>query len=210
MLVILLKKHFFVPWCLFFFSSRRRHTRFSRDWSSDVCSSDLALPNGSKIEATSRSIFGSWRQTLLIGSTTYSAKAPARFTPTPWVNAHRCRRPARQFRQRPQTTWPSPLTISPGLQSLTLEPTSTTSPTNSCPITSGTGIVALAQSSHSWMCRSVPQMPVFQTRILTSLIPGSGTGTSSTHSPRSALFFTSAFIVVFIPDPSLKGTLGQL
>src|SRR5690606_38955643 len=25
----------------FFFSSRRRHTRFSRDWSSDVCSSDL-------------------------------------------------------------------------------------------------------------------------------------------------------------------------
>src|SRR5690606_40309947 len=25
----------------FFFPSRRRHTRFSRDWSSDVCSSDL-------------------------------------------------------------------------------------------------------------------------------------------------------------------------
>src|SRR5256884_5212453 len=27
----------------FFFSSRRRHTRCSRDWSSDVCSSDLKL-----------------------------------------------------------------------------------------------------------------------------------------------------------------------
>src|SRR2546430_876940 len=27
----------------FFFSSRRRHTRFDCDWSSDVCSSDLAL-----------------------------------------------------------------------------------------------------------------------------------------------------------------------
>src|SRR5205085_7746134 len=27
--------------CLFFFSSRRRHTRFDCDWSSDVCSSDL-------------------------------------------------------------------------------------------------------------------------------------------------------------------------
>src|SRR5260370_35940757 len=27
---------------LFFFSSRRRHTRFKCDWSSDVCSSDLA------------------------------------------------------------------------------------------------------------------------------------------------------------------------
>src|SRR2546429_4922760 len=29
---------------VFFFSSRRRHTRCSRDWSSDVCSSDL-VPN---------------------------------------------------------------------------------------------------------------------------------------------------------------------
>src|SRR5690606_40605169 len=29
----------------FFFSSRRRHTRFSRDWSSDVCSSDLTELN---------------------------------------------------------------------------------------------------------------------------------------------------------------------
>src|SRR5699024_12835868 len=28
-------------WWLFFFSSRRRHTRSKRDWSSDVCSSDL-------------------------------------------------------------------------------------------------------------------------------------------------------------------------
>src|SRR2546429_4510257 len=32
-----------VPVVLFFFSSRRRHTRCSRDWSSDVCSSDLKL-----------------------------------------------------------------------------------------------------------------------------------------------------------------------
>src|SRR3989337_727177 len=33
-------------WCscfFFFFSSRRRHTRCYRDWSSDVCSSDLYL-----------------------------------------------------------------------------------------------------------------------------------------------------------------------
>src|SRR4051794_41377504 len=27
----------------FFFSSRRRHTRWTGDWSSDVCSSDLAI-----------------------------------------------------------------------------------------------------------------------------------------------------------------------
>src|SRR3989442_5521756 len=32
---------------VFFFSSRRRHTRCGRDWSSDVCSSDLASWNGS-------------------------------------------------------------------------------------------------------------------------------------------------------------------
>src|SRR5215469_2988090 len=30
--------------CFFFFSSRRRHTRSLRDWSSDVCSSDLTEP----------------------------------------------------------------------------------------------------------------------------------------------------------------------
>src|SRR2546430_8182730 len=29
----------------FFFSSRRRHTRFDCDWSSDVCSSDLDFAN---------------------------------------------------------------------------------------------------------------------------------------------------------------------
>src|SRR5215203_3144263 len=30
-----------LAWFFFFFSSRRRHTRYWRDWSSDVCSSDL-------------------------------------------------------------------------------------------------------------------------------------------------------------------------
>src|SRR5256884_2210407 len=33
----------------FFFSSRRRHTRCSRDWSSDVCSSDLLGNNNAHI-----------------------------------------------------------------------------------------------------------------------------------------------------------------
>src|SRR5262245_64983355 len=37
----------------FFFSSRRRHTRCLSDWSSDVCSSDLAGDEGT-IEATIR------------------------------------------------------------------------------------------------------------------------------------------------------------
>src|SRR5919112_6870746 len=34
----------FVIILFFFFSSRRRHTRYWRDWSSDVCSSDLGDP----------------------------------------------------------------------------------------------------------------------------------------------------------------------
>src|SRR5690606_14769815 len=35
----------------FFFSSIRRHTKFSRDWSSDVCSSDLATWPDNKVPA---------------------------------------------------------------------------------------------------------------------------------------------------------------
>src|SRR5699024_6452445 len=35
-------KRRWINYTLIFFSSRRRHTRSKRDWSSDVCSSDLA------------------------------------------------------------------------------------------------------------------------------------------------------------------------
>src|SRR5690606_40322592 len=38
----------------FFFSSRRRHTRFSRDWSSDVCSSDLPRPDPHAVDPPGR------------------------------------------------------------------------------------------------------------------------------------------------------------
>src|SRR2546430_7464578 len=37
---------YFCRFFFFFFSSRRRHTRFDCDWSSDVCSSDLAIVVG--------------------------------------------------------------------------------------------------------------------------------------------------------------------
>src|SRR5258707_11644480 len=37
----------------FFFSSRRRHTRYWRDWSSDVCSSDLLFANPRNLAAGS-------------------------------------------------------------------------------------------------------------------------------------------------------------
>src|SRR5207249_7060625 len=43
----------------FFFSSRRRHTRSKRDWSSDVCSSDLHAP------FSVAEVFGSVRSMIL-------------------------------------------------------------------------------------------------------------------------------------------------
>src|ERR1019366_9942659 len=49
---------------LFFFSSRRRHTRLVSDWSSDVCSSDLGLSRGFE---SFRQPFPFRHQTLQIG-----------------------------------------------------------------------------------------------------------------------------------------------
>src|SRR3712207_8252228 len=62
-------------WSFFFFSSRRRHTRYWRDWSSDVCSSDLtdvkswdindyleAISGGADITAKD---FRTWSATVL-------------------------------------------------------------------------------------------------------------------------------------------------
>src|SRR3989337_3408445 len=40
---------------MFFFSSRRRHTRCYRDWSSDVCSSDLRFRRRSRCRCSRRS-----------------------------------------------------------------------------------------------------------------------------------------------------------
>src|SRR5690606_41170582 len=50
---------------LFFFSSRRRHTRFSRDWSSDVCSSDLD-PLESRLVERSRAELSEQKETLSV------------------------------------------------------------------------------------------------------------------------------------------------
>src|SRR5690606_39486263 len=44
----------------FFFSSRRRHTRFSRDWSSDVCSSDLRPSQPASHTRTSYQVGRPW------------------------------------------------------------------------------------------------------------------------------------------------------
>src|SRR6266568_8921602 len=56
----------------FFFSSRRRHTRWNCDWSSDVCSSDLDViaalkpsPNPGQGDATTR--FHQDRKSVVLG-----------------------------------------------------------------------------------------------------------------------------------------------
>src|SRR5437763_4777433 len=47
----------------FFFSSRRRHTRYIGDWTSDVCSSDLAGDLNVGLEACNEAIAVSRRRT---------------------------------------------------------------------------------------------------------------------------------------------------
>src|SRR5215510_9273362 len=55
--------------CCFFFSSRRRHTRWPRDWSSDVCSSDLEVHKAQYGEDGGYLVGLSWlaRGALLVG-----------------------------------------------------------------------------------------------------------------------------------------------
>src|SRR5206468_8982661 len=50
----------------FFFSSRRRHTRSDRDWSSDVCSSDLSSVRGG---GGNPAVNTGWRAPAPVGST---------------------------------------------------------------------------------------------------------------------------------------------
>src|SRR5437868_14981103 len=66
--------------CSFFFSSRRRHTRSKRDWSSDVCSSDLV---NAKLERPMNR--GDRRFVVLLAPT----KFPARSADSPCPKADR-------------------------------------------------------------------------------------------------------------------------
>src|SRR5207253_4025306 len=79
---------------LFFFSSRRRHTRWPRDWSSDVCSSDLfdALGGGEAvIRVSAASMVG-----IFGVRTRITASPPPRASNLP--NAYRAPRRSRRRR----------------------------------------------------------------------------------------------------------------
>src|SRR2546429_9004752 len=76
----------------FFFSSRRRHTRCSRDWSSDVCSSDL-------LETSARSIRnrGCFHKCSILLSTPVTRLSSATTSQPSAINrSHKCdpRKPA--------------------------------------------------------------------------------------------------------------------
>src|SRR3712207_1984343 len=60
----------FLVWCSVFFSSRRRHTRYWRDWSSDVCSSDLV------VELQEREVRLSHEKVLVVAVISAQRKAP--------------------------------------------------------------------------------------------------------------------------------------
>src|SRR5207237_3333196 len=55
-------------WVSFFFSSRRRHTRFKCDWSSDVCSSDLPDAVRSGLQLTNAILWSRFLGPLLTAS----------------------------------------------------------------------------------------------------------------------------------------------
>src|SRR5690554_7366502 len=68
----------------FFFSSRRRHTRCGRDWSSDVCSSDLPLlkvncNSASTSAGCASSTFFATASTKLVKSSALATKSVSEF-----------------------------------------------------------------------------------------------------------------------------------
>src|SRR3712207_8181170 len=60
-----------------FFSSRRRHTRYWRDWSSDVCSSDLFLAFWLEFHLSKDEILKLYLDRAYMGGGTFGAAAAA-------------------------------------------------------------------------------------------------------------------------------------
>src|SRR5690625_3709104 len=83
----------------FFFSSRRRHTRWPRDWSSDVCSSDLIVSLQGFLPRNSRSA-------LLCLVERLSAKKPCKLTIRQYSNSCVRSSRTRSAAQKPARGWP--------------------------------------------------------------------------------------------------------
>src|SRR5438445_491162 len=74
---------------VFFFSSRRRHTRYWRDWSSDVCSSDLTA-SASSTRSSPRPSCSRKRRSCCAASLPWD-RSRSGWRWKPWTRGSRCR-----------------------------------------------------------------------------------------------------------------------
>src|SRR5439155_9111344 len=96
-----------ISFCHFFFSSRRRHTRWPRDWSSDVCSSDLSA---GELPAQWRDALAAYQAHPLRVSESFVVTIPH---PGVWVSAQ-AHEPMRSEERRvgkEGRTWWAPLPV---------------------------------------------------------------------------------------------------
>src|SRR5256884_7359676 len=90
----------------FFFSSRRRHTRCSRDWSSDVCSSDLLASSLHGTPATSaRNVMEHPEQEVATGLQTPETAAEPQAPPAPRPQAPSGRSEERRVGKECRSRW---------------------------------------------------------------------------------------------------------
>ncbi len=142
-----------------------------------------AHASGSTTTARSKSMPSGRVWTNRSGSRMNSANAPSRSSPTsvPALLAQKSQCPRRQEGQLPQYSVGLMITRSPGLCVVTADPTASTNPTASCPITTPGSAGNLPTST----LRSVPQMPVCTTRTTTSVgAEASGFGWSTSDTVR--------------------------
>src|SRR5439155_9663573 len=87
----------FTLFLLFFFSSRRRHTRWPRDWSSDVCSSDLQRDRSRCVG-----------KICCLPSQQQRSPDRAAIDRREWFRGSRRRSGRKFFRSGPESRWPIP------------------------------------------------------------------------------------------------------
>src|SRR5260370_11218213 len=85
------------PWLFFFFSSRRRHTIFKCDWSSDVCSSDLNFPIAIAVKNNPQITIGKLRALV---ANQYVREARSALLPNAYLSRSEERRVGKECRSR--------------------------------------------------------------------------------------------------------------
>src|SRR3712207_7349024 len=91
----------------FFFSSRRRHTRYWRDWSSDVCSSDLIASIASRFAQPPIDVAKDLQMVATINKQAFMIMVPVSspFTSLPELTAHLKRSEERRVGKECRSRW---------------------------------------------------------------------------------------------------------